>query len=987
MIFHFEEFELDTQQYELRRAEETISIEPQVFDVLAFLIENRQRVVSKQEIFEGVWGDRIVSESALSSRLKAARKALDDSGSEQRLIKTLHGRGYRFVGEVTERRPEPESTARPNEVDVGGTQSPEMSPIRAVGRSRELGLLFDHLSKARSGFRQIVFVTGEAGLGKTILVEEFVDDVRSRGSARLLTGHCLEHHGQGEAFLPLLEAVGRACQLEGEGGEMIALLRRRAPSWLIEIPWLVEAVDLSELRQDARGMTRDRMLREMVEALEELTTKTPVVLVLEDLHWSDPSTVDLLTYLANRNEAARLLVIGTYRVTDARAGEHPVDKVVERLKVRNLASELPLDMLTEASIEKYLANRLPGAELPEELPALLQQRTDGNPLFMQTVVENWISDGALENANGAWILKADLDQLCMGVPESLRLLIERRLSQLPEEDLRSLESASVIGPEFPAAAAAAGVQMSEDEVEERCSELARAGNLLLDCEPVRWPDGTVCACFRFVHDVFQEVLYARIPAGRRARLHGRIGERLEAGYGTAARDRAAELASHFVEARAVDKAVNYLLLAAHQSLRRFAQVEGIGHLELGLELLATFPEDDRSRQEAELSYQSALAPALVAHEGLGSKRAEEAFLRARRLAEILENRNQQLAMIYGLAIQKELHGDFERSQELMEQRIELQKRTPEIKPLEVENYDILACSHFHQAGYVKSLEISEAGVKAFDRNRHSTIASRYGENPGIACYSWAGLNLWFLGWPERAMERALRAVELAQDPEQHYHLSNAKMQLALLHQLRQERPETLRWAEETVELSIEQGFAMRVATARLLKGWVLAMNGEEEGFLQLREGLDSLASLGAGMDRPYFQGLMADALDAAGAHDEALDAIDEALGQIHPSRSHFYQSELLRLRGQILLSSDGGREEEAETMFLQALELARSQRARSIELRTAARLAQVWVEQERAAEGRNLLRKLIDSFEEGHDLPDLTQASRVLGELEQAVAG
>ncbi len=984
MIYQFENFELDTQQYELRRDNNSVQIEPQVFDVLGFLIKNRDRVVSKEDLFEGVWGDRIVTESALTSRLKAARKAIGDSGAEQRLIKTLHGRGYRFVGEVVEqglaavstRQKAPELESHPTSFVLSDTET--------VGRESELRQLFEHLSKARAGFRQLVFVTGDAGMGKTTLVETFLEGVKNQNSTRLLTGNCLEHHGQGEAFLPLLEAIGRVCKQE-EGTDVIELLRRRAPSWLIEMPWLIGAEDLADLRQEARGMTRDRMLREMVEALEELTVEIPSVLVLEDLHWSDPSTVDLLTYLANRSEPARLMVIGTYRATDARAGEHPVDKIVERLKIRHLAAEMPLNLLTEDAIQTYLENRLPGADLPDQLPALLQQRTDGNPLFMGTVVDHWISESALERTDDAWRVVADVDELSVGVPESLRLLIERRLGDLPQNDLAILETASVVGSEFPAAAVAAGVELSEDEVEERCAAMARAGTLLQACPPARWPDSTVSACFRFVHDVFQEVLYERIPAGRRARLHGRIGSRLEEGYGSNARNQASALAAHFVEAQNIPKAVEYLRLAAHQALRRFAQVEGIGHLSRGLALLATLP-DDQSRSELELSYQAALAPAMVAHEGLGSEGAEVAFLRARELAEHLGDRNQQLAMLYGQAIQQELRGNFQTSQKLMAERLELQKGELDPPPLEVENYDILACSHFHEAGYRESLEISQAGMDAFDSNRHSAIASGYGENPGIACYSWAGLNLWYLGSADQALDRTRQAVALSEQPGQSYHLSNAMLQLALLHQLRQEPAETLHWAEKTVEQSVEHGFVLRIAMGRLLKGWALAIAGEEEGFKLLSEGLESLTTLGAGMDRPYFLGLMAEALGVAGKFDEAVKVVDEALGLIPPSRSHFYQSELLRLRGQLLIGVDPESTEEAEANFRQALELARSQKASSTELLTATSLAELWQEQGRSADAHELLSTLVGGFEEGLDSPVLIKANALLEELEASTS-
>ena len=976
MIYRFEQFELDTQRYEIRSKGEPVQVEPQVFDVLEFLIRNRDRVVTKQDLFDGVWGDRIVSESALSSRLKAARTAVCDSGSEQRLIKTLHGRGYRFVGEVTELVSDSKVLEISAEAPAGSSTFSVEIETGAVGRELEVGVLLEHLALARNGFRQLVFVTGEAGLGKTTLVETFLATLGQEGSIRVLKGQCLEHHGRGEAFLPVLEALGRVCRQESSG-EVVELLRRKAPSWLIEMPWLVETEELVELRQVSMGMTRDRMLREIVEVLEDLTSETPGVLVLEDLHWSDPSTVDLLTYLANRDELARLLVIGTYRAADARAGEHPVDRIVERLEIRNLASKLPLSLLTEDSIRLYLENRLAKIELPDRLPALLRQRTDGNPLFMGAVVDQWIAESKVSPSDEGWRVQSDLEELSVGVPESLRLLIERRLSVLPSEDLSILETASVVGAEFPTTAVAAGIEISEDEIEERCSKLARAGTLLHECEPVRWPDGTVSACFRFVHDVFHEVLYSRVPAGRRARLHDRVANRLEGGFASEARNHGAELASHFIEAQNPAKAVEYLLLAAHQALRRFAQIEGIRHLRTGLRLLAELPEDS-ARHEIELSYQAALAPALIAREGFSSQESECAFLRARELAELLGDRSQQLAMIYGLAIQKELSGNFLQSQQLMEERLRLQESYRDVESMDVENHDLLACSHFHQGGFVESLKIAEAGMQAFDSEQHSTIASRYGENPGIACFSWAGLNLWYLGSPDRAIELARQAVELAADPAQLYHLANAKMQLALQYQMRQDIDQTIHWAQETIDQSKKQGFVIPVAEGRLLQGWAMVKRGDEAGFELLQDGLDVLESLGARMDRPYFLGLMADSLGTAKRFDDALEIVDEALGLIDPTRSHFYQSELFRLRGQLLLALDSSRTDEAEESLQKALDLTRQQRTATIEVRVATDLAALWADQGREDDAQALLTGAMESFEGASGFADLERAKAVL---------
>jgi predicted ATPase len=430
--------------------------------------------------------------------------------------------------------------------------------------------------------------------------------------------------------LPVLEALGRLCRQPGQE-RLSGLLRQYAPTWLGQFPWLLNPAEREALQREVLGTTRERMLREMVEALEAITAETPLVLVLEDLHWSDRATLDLLASLAQRREAARLLLIGTYWLVEVIVRQHPLRGLKQELQLHGHCTELPLEGLTEADIAAYLAVRFPGSVLSPELAWVLLQRTEGNPLFIVTVVEYLVTQGVLVQGKGGWELTEGVETVERGVPESLRQMIERHIAQLSPEDQRVLEVASIVGIEFSAAAVAAGLT-AEAQVEERCTELARRQYFLASRGRSEWPDGTVTARYSFLHALYPAVWHERLTEERRIQLHRRIGARLEVGYGTQAGEIAVELAVHFEAGREYRRAAQYLEQAAKRALGRCAYHEAIRHLTRGLALLKTLP-DTPERAQQDLDLQIALGPALMATKGQAAPEVEQTYARARALCQ------------------------------------------------------------------------------------------------------------------------------------------------------------------------------------------------------------------------------------------------------------------------------------------------------------------------------------------------------------------
>ena len=644
MIYRFGDCELDDQRYELRRGGALVHLEPQVLEVLAYLARHRDRVVPKAELLDQIWGSRFVSESALTSRLKAARRAVGDSGREQRVIGTVHGRGYRFLAPVQLRG------AEPREAGLEAAPAP-------IGREAELALLGELHRLADGGRRQVVFVTGEAGIGKTTLVDAFAGAT----AGRVARGQCLEQRGAPEPYLPVFDALDR---LGREDAEALGWLSRLAPTWLAQMPALVGEADREELERRALGGTQLRMLREAAEALEAIGAERPLALVLEDLHWADPSTVDLLDWLARRDTPARLLLVGTYRPADALAGGAPIAGVAAELRLRGLATELPLAELGPREVAAVLGRGLPGAEVTDELARLAHRRTDGVPLFVVQLAQAWTDAGALRAAAGRWELAPRPGGAGPEVPDDLRRLLELQLDRLDPADLAVLEAAAVGGVEFAAATAAGaepGAAATVEAVEGRCAARARAGRFLRATGPVAWPDGTVSAGFRFAHDLHRTVLYERIPAGRRARLHAAVAQRLERAYGPDVPERAAELASQFLGGHDHPRAVGYLQAAAAQALGRSAHREAIQQLELLLAALPRLPEG-AARDRDELTAQIMLGPALIATRGFASPEVEAAYTRARDLAEALGLRRELALVLHGLAAVNEFRGRYHRSE-------------------------------------------------------------------------------------------------------------------------------------------------------------------------------------------------------------------------------------------------------------------------------------------------------------------------------------
>ncbi len=849
-------------------------------------------------------------------------------------------------------------------------REPARGRPRPVGRERELDAVTRLLRDAIDGERRVVFVTGEAGAGKTTLVEAVVEDCRARERLAVARGQCVENRGLGEPYLPVLDAIGRLGR-GPHGALVVEQLRRFAPTWLAQLPSLVPDEERGWVEERASGLTTERMLREMTEALDAIAAEIPLVLVLEDLHWSDPSTLSLVDAIARRPDAAPLFLVCT-----SRSGPEGADAqaLARSLRLRNFCSEVAVGPLSPAAVDEYLEQRLPGNDLPPDLSEDVARRTRGVPLFVETLVDSWLDGGAIEPAGDGWSVVVPLEQLRNDVPETLKELITERVRPLEPALRELLEAASVVGTEFSAALVAVGADRDEEEADTMLAGVAAERALIEARGEERWPDGTVTSAYSFTHDLVQETLYESVPAARRARAHGRVGSRIEQAYGEASTSAATELAWHFTESGDAEHAVRHLLAAADRAFAKTAAQEAQGHVDRALELMSQVA-DEGLRAQLELSAHLLDGSARILTEGYASAGVERSFLRSVELARGLGDSEELANALVNLSGIYEIGGRYSASEQVISEALALPQEELSSELL-VSSNELMACSLVHQGRHAEALEVADRARELAAGELPSVPVAIFGESPGVSTHVWASLALWHLGRPEGALTRAEQAVAASVVAPRAFSRGMASVNAAIVNQFVGKPIDTRRWAEAAIEASGRSGYPYWRAVASILRGWARAIEGERaEGLAELVPALAAARQTGARIDDAYFLALLADLHLRGGDVEEGLRAVDEALDEMKGERSFFCEPELHRLRGELLLAR--GDADDGTASLERAMAIAREQGATAYELRAATSLASA---RRDVASGEQVAR-LLASFSEGEELPDLVAARAILDEL------
>ena len=972
----FDPFRLDSGNARLWRGKQAVALTPKAFAVLVYLLQHSGQLVTKEQLLQAVWADSLVTDASLKVCIREVRKALRDRPQKPRYIETVHRRGYRFIAETTLVDPnQPKAIRRAASVAPCTPQK-----LTLAGREAELLQLQGWLNKALDGERQIVFVTGGPGSGKTALLDAFLRSVAAQDLC-IAGGQCFEQFGAGEAYLPLLEALSQLCR-DPRRGRLIPLLGRHAPTWLARIPWLQNAAVQESIPIQAEAVSSERMLREMAEALEALTAHTPLVLVLEDLHWSDYATLDLVSALARRRQPARLLLLATYRPVDVILSGHPLKSVKQELEVHRHCAELPLAFLTEAAVAEYLALRFPRSPLPPTLAHLIHQRTEGHPLFAVNVVDYLVARGALAAKAGgsaSWELRDGWRAVAMEVPEGIRPMIDKQIDRLNSQEQRLLEGASVAGLEFSSSAVAAALEVEVVRAEECCEGLARRHSFLQAAGVSEWPDGTVAARYRFRHELYHNAIYQRTAAARRRQLHQRIGERLEAAYAERAGEVAAELAMHFEQARDLGRAVRYLQQAAVNASRVFAYQEAAVLARRGLELIARLPDGpERGRQE--LVLQLTLGHVYTASKGYTAPETEQCYSRSRELAKQLGEPRLLFVATFGLVcyyiVGEHLSEARKCSQELLEIARVMSDPMLLMGPhfalgitLEGSGEFVAAHSHFEQAERLHDLE------------QHAAYRAFYSVDPGVYAYCDSARTLTVLGHLDQGRRRLEDAMALARrtgDPITIAHTFHVSVYpYAFIRDFQNARD----LSEAGVAYCDQHGIALyRVWLAGTL-GFARVQLGDQEGISLLCEAIAGLRAARAEFGFSLYLGMLGEGLFRVGRLDEARTAVAEAFDFVRNRGDRLYEAELYRLKGELLLSGHAGRQQEALACFREARAVGRRQSAKLFELLAAMSLSRLLHKLNKTAEARRILTESYGGFTEGFHTPILIEAKALLDEL------
>jgi serine/threonine protein kinase/predicted ATPase len=879
------------------------------------------------------------------------------------------------------------------------------TPTRhTVGRERERNELRAAFNAAKDGRGALLCVAGEPGIGKTTLVEDFLTELTTRHAGTIARGRCSERLAGTEAYLPLLEALESLLHARSsafrrnesenqaiptEGGttnSIAAMMKQLAPTWYAQVvPLSGESDESARLLNEVKTASQERMKRELASFLTAVAESQPLVIFFDDLHWADVSTIDLLSFLAGKFDAMRVLIVTTYRPSDMLLGKHPFLQIKPDLQAHGLCRELQLGFLNEAEIAQYLNLEFPRHAFPPDFAKLIHAKTEGSPLFMADLVRYLRDRNVIAQTSSVWKLEQTLPDIERELPESVRGMIERKLAQLSEDDRKLLTAASVQGYEFDSAIVAEVLKLEADEVEERLEKLERVFAFVKLTSESEFPNRLLTLRYRFVHVLYQNALYGALRATRKATLSREVAQILEEFQGEKKAAIASELASLFETGREFAKAADYFLVAAEQANQLFAAQEAATLARRGIDALTSLPESPE-RAQKELGLQLSLGLALRTIKGFGAEETSKAYARARELCHQIGAAPQLFPVLFGLWESYQNQAQFETGMELAKQMMRAAGEDP---ALLVIAHNVMGDNLTWLGDFPDAREHLEKGIALYDFEQHRANALLYGYDSGIGCLCFGAIVLWHLGYPDQARAMSDRACDLASQLAHPASTAYATSFAAWFHRLNGALQIAQEYAERTITDSVKYDMAIFLAFGEIALGWAyIGQRKIEEGVTLVREGGERWRNCGALLGTVWNWGILAEGYGKAGRTAESLTLLTEALELATKSGERFYEAELLRLKGELLIQSAAQQlPTEAEGCFQQAIEIARRQSAKSLELRATMSLARLWQQQGKATEARQMLAEIYGWFTEGFGTADLKEARALLAELQHQTMG
>lgn len=960
----FDGFELDEANARLTQDGEPIPLAPRPFEVLCALARTPRSLVTKDTLLDRVWGHRYVSDSVLKTTISALRAALNDDPKKPRYIETVSRRGYRFIGAVDAAVPAHMAPA----TGAATPPPPSSTPSSFTGRSASLGLMRAAWRRALAGARQMVWIAGEPGVGKTTLIDRFLTEVNE---AHWVRGQCVEQSDAGERCLPVLEALGDLCRRDPA---FLTLVRTVAPTWLLQLPWLCTPGEREALGRELAGSSQMRMLREFGELLERYTESRPLLLVTEDLHWSDPATVQLMDYVARRRGRAQLLWLASFRLAEIIAADHPLNALRHELRLHALSQEVVLDAFSEEEVAEYLAARVPGRAAEEKLVRALFARTAGLPLFVADVVNDLIAHGELGADRDA---PAESRLTSIPIPDTLSGIVEHYIQQLTAPERTLIEAASVCGMEFHVVTLAEVLESDVSHIGRACADLARRQRWLTDVPATRMGTATG-ARHAFRHALYREVVYQRIAPIARAGLHRKVALALQRERRIGGTVTAAELASHFELAGDAMAGLSYYAEAAESALVHFSPVHTMSLTERALTLLSTAPEGEE-RDVLEITFLSLRAAAAIQVLGIAAPDVKQALERALSLLERVPQHPLRRLLLHPLGVSLFMRGELNEAGALARRSDNLFTATGDRTALlcGLVTHGLVQHSRGRPRLACESLQRALDLCAELDESAPPAVSVA---DLGVLALGLLAIDLLHLGRVDQARTQLAaargRADDLNEPPpklaalwiEGHFQvrLGNAARVMEVTQQLR--------------ALSEEHGLIQAQAAGLLFGGWAQAQLGDPRaGHRLIREGYELAIALGIRAWASEFLGYAAEALAEARDWARAREELDAAMRCAEEIGERQYLPQLLLLDARI---ADGlGKPKRAAEAVRQAVAEAHAQQAPWLEMIA---LSAVCEREDATAADRASLRRVLQGIE-SRDTKPVARAVALLTETGDAL--
>jgi len=835
-----------------------------------------------------------------------------------------------------------------------------------VGRAHEIEFLRDRWARATQGAGQVVLLSGEPGIGKSRLVQEFKEQLGHAGMTRI-EFRCSSYH-QNSALYPIIDHLQRLLQFARDDTPAVKLekLQHTLSHYRFPqadtVPLLAALLSLphpdgSPPITGSPQKQKEKMQAALVAWLIEEAERNTVYTIWEDLHWADPSTLEVLNLIVDQAPTARLYVLLTFR-----------PEFTPPWGNRSHVSQLTLSRLGRSEVEMMVERMMDGKVLPPEVVEQIVAKTDGVPLFVEeltkTVLESVESMGSTESLGSA-------------IPTTLHDSLMARLDRLGTAK-EIAQMGATIGRDFDYALLQAVSSLNEETLQQGLKQLVTA-------ELVYQHGLLPQAHYLFKHALIQNTAYQSLLKSRRQQLHQQIAQVLQEQFPAITEAQPELLAHHYTEAGLIEQAIPYWQQAGQRAVQRSANAEAISHFTKGLGLLETLP-DTPERTQQELTLQLALGVPLMATKGYAASEVGQVYARARVLSKQMGETPQLFSVLCGLYGFYQVRGEFPTARELGEELLTLAQTVQDSALLLVAHW-ALGETLLRMADFVACQEHLEQGIALYNHQQHHTLAFLYGLDPGVGCRNVASASLWYLGYPDQALKRTQEAFTLAHELSHPFSLGHTLLFAAMLHLNRREGQLAQERAEAVIVLAREQEFLWWLAGGTFFRGSALAEQGqEEEGIAQIRQGLNAGQATGAQIALPGMLARLAEAHGKVGRVAEGVHLLDEATTVMRKTEECQWEAELYRLRGELMLAQSSvqslaSRVKEAEKCFLKAIEVARKQQAKSLELRAAMSLACLWQQQGKKTEAHKLLSDVYNWFTEGFDTKDLQEAKALLEKL------